>query len=473
MIELSNVDNVKSGKKLFRGFNWKINTNEHWVVDGPNGGGKTTLLEILSGKHVQSGSVHYDFITGSTWEEQFEQKRKLMQYIPAHATHALLPANSEMYYQQRYYSIGDEISIVKVRDILKSDVHHFQALELPPTFDLEPLLDREVKRLSNGQLKKVLILQRLLHHLPKLLLLDYPFEGLDKNSRKDFCDFVDFIVSTYSIQVVIVDNGNELPKCMTHRLTLDDFQISKQTSIDKRESISIPQPGNDQIPTTITEAIVDIRNLKIQYGDTVILNDFNWTVRRGDRWALIGSNGSGKTTLFSIIFADHPMAYSQEVYLFGKRRGTGESIWDIKRRVNYLGPELISYLDVHTTTRSAREYIFAEINPASAVNSVPGSKANDSQKLNELIRFFEADTFIDKQLKHLSSGQLQLTLLIGCFMSNKELLLLDEPFQFLDPHIRDRVADYLQQYLSGDITLILITHYERDLARWTEKTMKI
>ncbi|MEJ0028864.1 MAG: ATP-binding cassette domain-containing protein [Bacteroidota bacterium] len=85
------------------------------------------------------------------------------------------------------------------------------------------------------------------------------------------------------------------------------------------------------------EVVVEIRDLKIQYGDTVILKDFNWTVDRGDRWALVGANGSGKTTLFSVIFADHPLAYSQQVYLFGKRRGTGESIWDVKSRINSHG----------------------------------------------------------------------------------------------------------------------------------------
>lgn len=208
------------------------------------------------------------------------------------------------------------------------------------------------------------------------------------------------------------------------------------------------------------ETVIDIRDLKIQYGDTVILKDFNWTVNRGERWALIGANGSGKTTLFSIIFADHPMAYSQQVYLFGKRRGTGESIWDIKQRINYLGPELINYLDSHTMLQTARQYV------------MKGAKSLES-KLNSLVDYFGASSFIDRPMRELSSGQLQLTLLIGCFLNSKELLLLDEPFQFLDPATRDRVADYLQQFLADNVTLILITHYEQDLQRWTEKTRKI
>lgn len=196
--------------------------------------------------------------------------------------------------------------------------------------------------------------------------------------------------------------------------------------------------------------VVEIKDLKIQYGDTVILENFNWTVNRGDRWALVGSNGSGKTTLFSIIFADHPLAYSQQVYLFGKRRGTGESIWDIKRRINYLGPELINYLDAELTLKN-----------------------RSSEKFSELVKFFGAEKIIERPIRELSSGQLQLASLMNCFMTDKELLLLDEPFQFLAPNVRDRVAEYLQQYLSDDTTLILITHYDEDLRKWTEKTMRV
>jgi len=456
MIEIKDVQTVKAGKRILEGFSWKINDGEHWVIGGANGSGKTSLIELLSGRQApHSGSIGFDFITGTTWDERFVERKKFIQYIPAHSVQALVPASDDVYYQQRYYAIGDEINPVRVRDVLKGDLHHFQSLDIPPTFDIDPLLDREVKQLSNGQLKKVLILQRLLQHLPKLLLLDYPFEGLDRGSRKDLCDFIDFIVASYGIQVIMVDHGHELPGCMSHRLILDDLKILRQERIDGNANVL--HVVNHLSHASVGEVLIDIKDLKIQYGNTVILKDFNWTVHRGDRWALVGANGSGKTTLFSIIFADHPMAYSQEVYLFGKKRGTGESIWDIKSRINYLGPELISYLDAHTGLQSARQYL----------------KATNNEKLESLIDYFGASTFIDKPIKHLSSGQMQLTLLMSCFMNSKELLLLDEPFQFLDPVTRDRVSDYLQRFLNDDVTLILITHYEQDLQRWTEKTRRI
>lgn len=232
MIELRNIYTIKSGKPIFNNFNWKINSGEHWVITGDNGSGKTALLEVISSRqHPQKGEVHYDFITGTIWEEQFDQKRQLIQYIPTHSAQALLPKETDTYYQQRYYSIGDEIKHLRVRDVLRGDVHHFLSLDIPPSFDLEPLLNREIKHLSNGQLKKVLILQRLLNHRPRLLLLDYPFEGLDRQSRRDFCDFIDFVVAAYSVQVIIADHGHELPKCVRHKLTLEDLCILKEELI--------------------------------------------------------------------------------------------------------------------------------------------------------------------------------------------------------------------------------------------------
>jgi molybdate transport system ATP-binding protein len=203
-----------------------------------------------------------------------------------------------------------------------------------------------------------------------------------------------------------------------------------------------------------------MKNLKIQYGDKVIISDFNWTVGKGERWALVGENGSGKTTLFSLIYADHPMAYSEEVYLFGKRRGTGESIWDIKARINYMGPELINYMYPKGISFSAREYI-------------QDTYDIDEGVLQDLIAFFHAETFIDKPVKTLSSGQLQLMQLINCFLDEKELLLLDEPFQFLAPEIKALVQQYIESHLPSWKTLILITHYDEDIVKWTQHVMKI
>ena len=463
MIAIKNIDIIKSGITLFKNFSWDSSSNENWVISGRNGSGKTLLLEALAGiLHFPHGEIQYDFINGETWQERYEEKRRLITYIPAHALHTFLKGGHDLYYQQRYYSIGDE-EVPTVGDLLGVSSEKLKALDIPEGLSVAHLLNIKLTRLSNGQLKKFLLLKSLLKGMPKLLLLDCPFEGLDHGSREDLCQFIAFISLHHSVQVILVDDHHHLPACITNKLTLERFQIQK------KEKFFSPTVNSENIrqkfvpdPEPMTnDEVINIRNLTLRYGDVTLFQNFNLRVNRGQRWALVGRNGTGKTTLFSLIFADHPQAYAQEIYLFGRRRGSGESIWDIKRRINYLGPEQISYLNPKSILMKAYNYIKQV------------DKAVDQQVLDSLVQFFDASEMMNKQVSFLSSGELQLLLIMTCFLSNKELLLLDEPFQYLDGVQRDRLAQYLSAHLKRETTMILITHYEHDLRQWTDMKIEI
>jgi molybdate transport system ATP-binding protein len=462
MIELHNITISRSGKKLFENFNLEIKPHQHWLIQGANGSGKTTLLELIAGVlHPQAGTVRYDFIQGDDWHERYLQRQEKIRYIAAHALQTFLSGYHGLFYQQRYYSIGDT-HIPRVKDFFGDDLRKLQGMGFPDNLDIQKLFDLEMTRLSNGQLKKVLILHGLVKHIPTVLLLDYPLEGLDLESRKDLTDFIDHIASSFSIQIIMTDHHHELPRVISHRMVLDDFSIARIEAVehhtgmpDKKAEMVVP----DNNPENKTP-VVEMKALTIRYGEKKIIENLNWTIHKGERWALTGRNGSGKTTLFSLIYADHPLAYSQKVYLFGKRRGSGESIWDIKKRINYLGPEQIHFLDPKSITLSGRQYILNQ-------------HIHGEDRLNSLIDFFEAKRFIEKPVRSLSSGELQVMLLFHFFMSDKELLLLDEPFQFLDPVNKQKTTEYLNSYLDSNITLVLITHYEEDMLHWTQHRMKL
>jgi molybdate transport system ATP-binding protein len=463
MISIKSIDIIKSGVRIFKNFSWESSSNENWVISGRNGSGKTLLLEALAGiLHFPEGEVDYGFIKGDTWQERYEEKRRLITYIPANALHTYLRGSHDLFYQQRYYDIGAE-EVPTVRDLLGVPVERLKAMDIPVRLSIEHLLDIKLPRLSNGQLKKFLLIKSFLKGMPKLLLLDCPFEGLDHGSRENLCQFIDFISSRYNVQVILVDHHHHLPACINRKLILHKYKIEKSQefmpSVHAEDIVQNFVPHEK--PAVTDEEVIGIRNLTLRYGNFTLFENFNLRVSKGQRWALVGRNGSGKTTLFSLIFADHPQAYAQEIYLFGRRRGSGESIWDIKRRINYVGPEQVSYLNPKSILMTAHEYI-------SDVNKIV-----DKKVFEDLIQFFDASEMMNKQVRFLSSGELQLLMIMICFLSNRELLLLDEPFQFLDDVQKERLTQYLLKHLKQETTLILITHYEHDIRRWTDQKVEI
>jgi molybdate transport system ATP-binding protein len=455
MIYLKNISVTKAGKKLFENFSFAIKPGEHWVIQGRNGAGKTLLLQLIAGAvHPQSGEVRHTFIAGHDWDSLYRQRQETIHFIPTHWLQVFLTGFEGLFYQQRYYNI-DDTALPTVRDVFGAEASNLDKFVFSSNFDISRLLDVHITRLSNGQLKKVIILRELARNIPKVLILDYPFDGLDPDSRKDLIRFIDDISTKFDIQIILADHGDNLPSVINRKLVLENFALVYAGPMTAR--VSPPElPGFPyQTESAVGIPVVEMRDLTIAYGGKKIIAGVNWRINKGERWALTGKNGSGKTTLFSLIYADHPMAYSQQVFLFGKRRGSGESIWDIKKRISYLGPEHIHFLNPKSIAYSGREYISRQ----------PHSELS---RLNDLVSFFDAGEYIDLPLRILSSGQLQMVLLINMFLDRKELILLDEPFQFLDPINHDRVTDFLNYYLDKDVTLVLITHDEKDVTRWTQ-----
>ncbi len=460
MVQLKGVAVSYQGHSVFNSLELILESQEHYLITGENGCGKTTLLNLIAGKiQPREGLVQYSFIDDSLdWQQKYDLRKKYVHYIPASALHELVNT-PDFFYQQRYYII-ESTPLPTVRDYLGDRLPELENIQLPDSFQLNHLLELELTHLSNGQVKKLIILKQLLDSIPRILMLDYPFEGLDEQSRIALSEFLDHLVVKHHIQLIIADHDHpQLPQAITKRCVLHAHEILV-SAYCVESNVYSAMGMNHSIPERKTkEPVVEMQDVKIQYGDKVILQHINWQINRGERWALTGRNGSGKTTLFSLIYADHPKAYSEKVFLFGKRRGTGESIWDIKKRISYLGPEQLHFLDHATEQLTSKEYL---------------EKFTSSiQRLNELVTYFQIHTLLSKRLRHLSNGQLQLMLLIALFLSQRELLLLDEPFQFLDLHHKKCVSDYLETHMNETVTLVLITHYDSDVEKWTNHRMRL
>jgi molybdate transport system ATP-binding protein len=208
-------------------------------------------------------------------------------------------------------------------------------------FAMEPLLDKYVITLSSGELRKLQLIKTLLAR-PRTLILDNPFIGLDSDTRRQLKVLLRQLAAEQHLTLYLVlSRADDVPDYVTRTIrTTDEAEFMSAPaplSDEKRHALlTLPAHADDYC----ADIVADLRRVSIRYGERTILHNLNWTIRNGERWALSGQNGSGKSTLLSLICADNPQAYACDITLFGRQRGSGESIWDIKKHIGYVSPEM-------------------------------------------------------------------------------------------------------------------------------------
>ncbi len=209
--------------------------------------------------------------------------------------------------------------------------------------------------------------------------------------------------------------------------------------------------------------------MTVRYEDRVILRDINWTVRAGESWALLGPNGSGKTTLLSLILGDNPQVYDNDIVVFGKQRGSGESVWEIKRRIGWVSPELHLHFDDGATCFEVAASGFYD---TVGLFQTPSRRRRTT--VLEWLAEFQVLEFAEYPLCALSTGLQRMVLLVRALVKRPQLLVLDEPCQGLDGANRDvflRAVDKLIR--NGKGTTIYVTHRKEEIPRTVKRVLRL
>ena len=216
-------------------------------------------------------------------------------------------------------------------------------------------------------------------------------------------------------------------------------------------------------------ALISCKNVTMGYENQLAVEDVSFDIEDGDYVCIVGENGSGKSTLLSLLCADNPQAYAQDISLFGRRRGTGESIWDIKRRIGYVSPEM---------HRSYVKDIPAVDIVASGFFDTVGlyRTPDDAQRAvcEQWMDAFGIRPLRDRSFLRLSSGEQRLLLLARAFVKDPDLLILDEPLHGLDCCNKERVRAVISEFCRRPgKTMIYVTHYERELPDCINRRMEL
>jgi molybdate transport system ATP-binding protein len=204
-----------------------------------------------------------------------------------------------------------------------------------------------------------------------------------------------------------------------------------------------------------------MKNVTIKYEDTTVLDNISWTMRSGQNWVILGPNGCGKTTLLNLITGDNPQAYANEIYLFGKRRGCGESIWDIKRRTGMISSELqIRYRKPITAFEVVVSGFFDSVGLYRDYTLVQKQTA---EQWMEVLGIADKS---DRVFNRLSYGEQRMLLLARAMVKIPQIIILDEPCQGLDPTNRQRILDAIELIgCQRKTNIIYVTHYPREIPR--------
>ena len=259
-------------------------------------------------------------------------------------------SDAAYYHQQRWNQTEmDEVPVVgELLDEVEHDI-----------FEVNRMRHKRIVMLSSGELRKFQLTKAILSK-PRVLIIDNPFIGLDVHARKQLHKLLRRLAEETDVLIMmVVSRSEDIPDFITHVIPVEGREVKPKTAIadyiaslsspptrvltDRKAKaiLDLPYRNEDGMDTqgnllSVIEPVVQCNSVNIRYGERAILKDLNLTVRSGEHWALTGDNGSGKSTLLSIICADNPQSYANDVVLFGKRRGTGESIWDIKKYWLYL-----------------------------------------------------------------------------------------------------------------------------------------
>lgn len=453
--------------------NLEINRGEQIAIVGDNAAGKSRLVEVLTGHYpLLLNEVQYDFPPGSS--RLVSENLKYISFRDSYGEQ-----DGTYYYQQRWnqHDIPEDMPTVK-ESLPRPLPGRGEWLKLFSPL-LEGLGEARIISLSSGELRKFQMAKALATN-PRVLILDNPFIGLDAQTRKDFRDLLETLTRETGLLVILVlSKRDDIPDFITHVLPVEGLRLLPKMTLAeyRRQYAAVPKPVlEDEVSRWITELpvrdlsasdfypreggeILRFRNVSIRYGERTILKPLDWTVCEGERWALSGRNGSGKSTLLSLVCADNPQAYACNIELFGHRRGTGESIWQIKRHIGYVSPEMhraylkdIPAVDVVASGLSDSVGLYVRPRP------------EQKQICLDWMRVFGVEALADRSFLQLSSGEQRLCLLARAFVKDPELLILDEPLHGLDDRNRCLVRQIIELFCKRPHkTLVMVTHYQEEL----------
>lgn len=459
MLQIENTIYKISDFRVFTIESLMINAGDIVAFVGRNGSGKSILAKALAGDQtILSGKVINRF--------------KLIAHISFEYLQKIIDDEWKRNNTDMLSDKEDDTGLTTSEIIQEYNQDQTLCENLALQFGIAHLLNRRFKYLSTGETRKTLICRTLMSK-PELLILDEPFDGLDVASRANLAEILSQLSKQNITIVMVLNRFNEIPlfvkyigllancqllKYGTKDTILNDIAVKQLANLEHLSNFTLPEPDEISVPLPNDLDRIVLNNGFVQYDGKAIINGLSWQVKANENWQIIGPNGAGKSTLLSLITGDHPQGYSNDLTLFGRKRGSGETIWDIKRHIGYVSSSF--HLD-YRISLSVENVLASGYFDSIGLYQAPSDK--QLKLVKQWLQLLDLTELAEKPFQSLSWGLQRLVLIARALVKHPTLLILDEPLQGLDYLNRELVKSWIDNLIDrGNTQLLFVSHHTED-----------
>lgn len=475
--------------------NWEMKAGEVWLVIGPNGGGKADFVNALSGnlKMLPNMDGKYEnLFQNSTDIVSLERAARLIQEERENDESEYVEGGVDIGRTGRVFITEGIIGTIKKGEPLPPEAKQLDSDPAVKLCGIEKILDRGLKYMSTGEIRRTLLARALISKKQFLILSD-PFAGLDVQSRTILLDFFNNIAENAGKDenlpyiMLGMERWHEIPDAITNVIEFRDKKIhfcgsradyekiiKQRTEENAANAQEQKEAFADELGDTLkdtevlqnaedsvdskeeAEALIEMNNVNVGWGDHQVLVNLNWRLNKNEHWLVRGPNGSGKTTFLELITGDNKQVYCNDIHIFGIKRGSGETIWDIKKHLGIVSYRLhVEYRMVGST--SLKDVIVSgfrdSIGLYEAATDVETAAAKKWLKLGGF------DGRENETFGNLSYGEQRAILILRSAVKCPKILILDEPCHGLDEQYREKILQLMELIANGGTTTLLhVTH---------------
>lgn len=437
---------------------FEASPGQFWCIIGQNRSGIDSFFSLLSPKHAKTSGAEI--------------------CLPKDMGIFSFAGQQEVFEQELKNDDTDFMDRLDPGTLARGFIHDSdQYTEMIRVFGMDHVLDQGYRQLSTGQTRKLLLLSRISSG-SQWLLIQSPFDGLDKAG----CGQLDLALDHcracgMGILAFVYDPG-DIPASATHIAVIENghmtFQGSRQDILPRlfelqgqanfSADVNDLKPvetafSRDTVPgeTPHSKELVRLEDGHAGYSGSPVFSDLNLCIPAGEHTLVSGPNGCGKSTLLQVITGDHPACYRNRLWIFGTRRGTGESIWELKKRMGIVST------DLHRNYRvagSVLDCVVSGLYDTIGLYQRPGPE-DEKKALAWLERISLADK-VQASFRTLSYADQRLALIARALIKLPDLLVLDEPTHGLDRANRNAILDFLGQVATEQLSTILYVSHRED-----------